>query len=112
MTQALINPAQEVQYISSWELNPYYNPKIVPPLQEYNPIYSIYANSQAIWQIELDGQTFEVASPLYWLSCPDTTVAYEYYYDSVTLTYPQIVNTPYPVSIIGTQPISSGTQKA
>jgi hypothetical protein len=33
-----------------------------------------------IVQVEEDNKTFEVASPLYWLDCPNNIVAYQYQY--------------------------------
>ena len=42
---------------------------LINPLQE-----------NMVCQVEPDDKTFEVASPLYWLSCPDYVTAYDYQY--------------------------------
>jgi hypothetical protein len=113
MTQALINPTQQVQYISSWILNPQWYIQAPPSIPKYIPVYSIYANSETVCQIEPDDLIFPVANPFYWLSCPDNIVAYDYYYESNTQQYIQIVNASYPSEVATEpQPISIGTQSA
>ena len=48
-----------------------------------SPIEKIYFENQEIGervaQVEPDGQTFEIALPLYWMPCEDDVVANVYY---------------------------------
>jgi hypothetical protein len=48
-----------------------------------SPMEKIYFENQEIGeriaQVEPDGQTFEVANPLYWMSCQDNVEADKYY---------------------------------
>ena len=37
---------------------------------------------ERIAQVEPDGQTFEVANPLYWMPCEDYVIADQYYLDN------------------------------
>jgi hypothetical protein len=95
MKNALISPNESVSYISGWTDAKY-------PL----PIYSIIPNAERI--PEVVNTTFEVALPLFWVSCADDVVADQYYYNSVSATIEQIPpSPPYPEL---TQPSGTGTQ--
>ena len=73
MTQALIDPTTSVQYISSWKLDQ----------DKYVPVYTTIPNSARV--AEVTGNSFPVATPLFWVTCTPIVVADMYYYDTVTL---------------------------
>jgi hypothetical protein len=103
MTQALINPSIQAQYISSWT-------DTIPLV----PVYSLYPNSGIVCQVEPDNQIFPVALPLEWISCPDNTISYEVYYDITNQTINPIVNINPPVThqTTTTTTITTGVQSA
>lgn len=47
---------------------------------------------------EVTTQPFDVAPPLFWISCDDTIVADQWYYDKVTQQFVQIVYPAPPVA--------------
>jgi hypothetical protein len=83
--KALIDPNSEVKYISDWIL----------VNNRYNPVYSIYPNSQRV--CETIESEFPIAPPLYWLDCSDTIVADQYYYDVVQSQFFPVVDAPMPI---------------
>jgi len=42
----------------------------------------ISPDNNLVIQVEADSNTFPVAEPLYWITCPDTIVAYQYQYNN------------------------------
>jgi len=95
MKKALISPNESVSYVSSWTTT-------IP----YQPIYTVIPNAERV--AEVADTTFEVAPPLFWVSCADDVVADQFYYDSVTRTIIQ-VPPPAPSPEIA-QPSSTGAQ--
>ena len=96
--KALISPNEApISYISSWIAG-------TPP----TPVYSTYPNSCRVAQVEPDDQTFPVAEPMFWATCPDDCVADEWYYDTANQTINLIVNAPIPAAV--NQPETTGTQ--
>ena len=93
--KALIDPNQEVSYISDYYLKN----------GRYYPIYSVYPNSQRVCET-LDAE-FPIALPLYWIDCSDTVVANFYYYDVVQSQFFPVVDVPQP-----TQDAPTGTVSA
>jgi hypothetical protein len=86
--KSLVNPLiPNIQYISSWTSD---------GQGGYTPNYSVYPNSCQICQVEPDANIFPVASPFFWESCSDTTVAYQAYYDTINKTVLPIVDAPLP----------------
>jgi hypothetical protein len=84
--QALISPnEQPIKYISSWDSE-------TPP----QPVWSTYPNGCRVAQVEPDGQTFPVATPLFWTACADNVVADQFYYDTINQTINPIVYAPQP----------------
>jgi hypothetical protein len=73
MKKALVDPNTKVKYISSW----------TDPISDgkpYLPVYEEIENSQRL--AEVANTEFPVASPLFWIDCPDEAIADEWYYDS------------------------------
>jgi hypothetical protein len=69
MKNALISPNESpIKYISGWTTD-------VPP----NPIYTNIESSCRVAQVELE--TFEVSTPLFWTSCADDVIADQFYYN-------------------------------
>jgi len=96
MKNALISPNESVSYISGWTDSP-----------KPQPIYTTISNAQRV--AEVVDTTFEVATPLFWITCSDDVVTDQFYYDSVSATINQIPPTPSYPEI--TQPITTGTQE-
>jgi hypothetical protein len=86
MKKALINPNQTASHISSWQLID----------GVYTPVYENYIDSQIVAEVCSD--EFPVAEPLYWLDCEDNITAYDYYYDTQTSTFKEVINAPYPTN--------------
>lgn len=88
--KALIDPNTSlIYYVSSWTAP-------VAPDTNYKPVISTYPNSQRVCQVEPDDKIFIVADPLFWTSCPENTVADQWYYDTSDQTVKEIVNAPQP----------------
>jgi hypothetical protein len=94
MSVALIDPNASVQHTVSW----------TTALRSV-PVFETYPNSARV--AEVASVEFEVASPLFWVACDDTIVADQWYYDTVTSTFAQVVNEPRPVQ---PQPVVEGAQ--
>ena len=67
---ALISPSEQAQYISSWNTT------------EKFPVPILTKIGQRIAQTS--ATPFEVASPLFWISCADDVKADQFYYDNDT----------------------------
>jgi len=67
---ALISPNEKARYISSWNTS------------EKSPIPIFTKIGQRV--AEVSATPFEVAPPLFWVSCADTVVADKFYYDPST----------------------------
>ena len=92
--QALISPGEVQTKISGW-VNP------------TNAITENIANSARI--AEVRDSSFSVAPPMFWVECPDDTVADQGYYDMVTneiKPFPEPPARPVPTD----QPVVSGAQ--
>jgi len=92
MKNALISPMEcPINYISGWTID-------TSPKPIYTPIYTPIENSCRVAQVEPDGQTFEIALPLFWTACEDDVVADKFYYnvDSKQI-YPIPEPAPYPI---------------
>jgi hypothetical protein len=85
MKNALISPNESpIQYVSGWTTG-------TEPERIYTPI----ANSCRVAQVE--NQTFEVSSPLFWAPCADDVVADQWYYNTNdNQIYPVPAPAPYP----------------
>lgn len=65
-----------------------------------SPMEKVYFENQEIGeriaQVEPDGQTFEVANPLYWMPCEDNVIADQYYLanDGTIQPNPNRIETP------------------
>lgn len=59
-------------------------------------------------QVEQDGNIFPVASELFWVDCPDNTVADRFWYDPNTESFVAFPEPVFEENIA--QPISSGSQ--
>jgi hypothetical protein len=95
MKNALIAPNQSVTYISGWTDD-----------AKPQPIYTTIPNAERVAEVVVT--PFEVAPPLFWVSCADDVVADQFYYDSITTTIIQVPATPpYPELV---QPSGTGTQ--
>jgi len=46
---------------------------------------------------EVTDQPFDVASPLFWVSCNDNVIADQWYYDKSTQQFVLLVYPPYPI---------------
>jgi hypothetical protein len=102
MTQAFIDPTTSVQYVVSWKPATQYSPP--------TPVMATYPNSARVCQVVPDGETFPIAEPYFWTTCPSDVVADQWYYDTVNKTFNLIVNAPYPAA--SDQPATTGTQAA
>ena len=70
MKNALISPNESpIQYISEWTTD-------TPP----EPIWMPIENSCRV--VEVENQTFEIGSPLFWTECDDDVVADQFYYNT------------------------------
>ena len=83
--KALISPNESpIQYISAWTTD-------IPP----EPICIPIENSCRVAEVE--NQTFEVSSPLFWTPCADDVVADQWYYNTNdNQIYPVPDPAPYP----------------
>jgi hypothetical protein len=87
--KAFIDPTiTNIAYLQSWTTK-----------KPYSPIYSTYPNSARVCQVEPDDQTFPIAEPFFWTSCPDNCVADQWYYDTADNICKPIVNAPYPGTV-------------
>ena len=86
MKNALISPNESpIKYISGYTAD-------TPP----EPIYTFIENSCRVAEVE--NQTFEVASPLFWTPCADDVKADQFYYNTADeQIYPVPPPAPYPV---------------
>lgn len=72
MKEALIAPNQSpIQYVSGWTTD-------TPP----TPIFTSIENSCRVAQVVNQGETFEIALPLFWTECADDVIADEWYYNT------------------------------
>lgn len=85
--QALIDPTSSVQYIASWSVDPL-------DATKYVAVMATYPNSARVCQVQMD--SFEVATPLFWTPCADDVVADEFWYDTTASTFAPVVYAPYP----------------
>ena len=84
MKKALISPIDvPVTYISSWTDE-----------TPAKPIFSNIENSYRVAEVRDD--IFEVSTPLFWIDCPDETVADQWYYDVNTGSVLPKENVPSP----------------
>ena len=72
--KALISPNETFDYswISSW----------TSVDDTWQPVYSEILGCTRVAQVEPDNKVFDVALPLYWMSCPDNCVADFWYFKS------------------------------
>ena len=86
MKQALISPNEQA-YTGTWVLN--------PPGSKFQYRWNPVAidNSQRVAEVLPVGQSFPVASPMYWKDCADDVVADQWYLDT---SNDQIVLIPSP----------------
>jgi len=83
--KALVSPDNNTpQYISSWTAQPENDLGEIT----YLPNYSDISNAQAIVQIEEN--TFEVSSPMFWVDCNSSVTAFNWYYDTSDSTIKEI----------------------
>lgn len=70
--KALISPKeiQDITYVSEW----------VEVAGIWEPVELTIENCQRVAEVEPDDEIFEVASPLFWMGCPDDCTADEWYY--------------------------------
>lgn len=73
MKKALIDVYGAVNTVVGWEIIP----NVSPP--KYAAVMGAVPNALRICQVE--DTAFDVAAPLYWVDCPDETIADVYYYD-------------------------------
>jgi hypothetical protein len=75
--QALISPNEKSQYISSWT-------QVTNPdgTTGYDPVFTVVGERVA----EVSATPFEVASPLFWVTCPDAAIADQWYFDPASKT--------------------------
>ncbi len=89
MKKGLIDPNTVVYYVSAWQ----------SPSKEkepYTPVLSEVPNSDRL--AEVLNTEFEVASPLFWVDCPDNAVADQWYYNNATnQVLPKPPDAPYPI---------------
>jgi hypothetical protein len=93
--KALISPNEsfDITWITSW-LNK--NGK-------WTPVYSEILDCQRVAEVEPDDKVFDVASPLYWVSCPNDCIADQWYFkDGQCFVKPE--DEPMPQTLIETLP--------
>jgi hypothetical protein len=73
MKKALIDIYGVVNTVVGWDAIPDTDP------QRYSAVMGAVPNALRICQVE--AVAFDVATPLYWVDCPDETIADVYYYD-------------------------------
>ena len=101
--QALISPNEISPYVASWV----YNVKT----KLWDPVFEDVPDSWRVAQVQED--SFEVASPLFWTACANDVVADEWYYQTSTgtiLPIPAPAPIPDTVPAAADQPVVSGTQ--
>jgi hypothetical protein len=104
--KALINPNEEVKYISSWDEQDPAN----TILGERNPIYTVVGKRIC----EVAENEFEVASPLFWIDCNNDITADSHYYDEISKSFvvkPTDVERPILYVDPQDQPPTTGTQE-
>lgn len=79
MKQALIDPDTSVRHIVSWT--------ITPPIK---PVYATYPNSARVADVVTT--SFDVAPPLFWVTCADDVMADQWYYDMSNGSINPVVN--------------------
>ncbi len=93
MKNALISPNEQVSYISAWD--------------GQTPVYTVLGQRVA----EVTDAEFEVAPPLFWLSCTDDVTAMGFYYNATSLIIVQIPESPpQPTLVASDQPVTTGSQ--
>lgn len=93
MKNALISPNEQVSYISAWD--------------GQTPVYTVLGQRVA----EVTDAEFEVAPPLFWLSCADDVTAMGFYYNATSLVIVQIPESPpQPTLVASDQPVTTGSQ--
>ena len=86
--KALISPSQTVEYISEWIATDI--------VGQYSPVYSDIPNGQRV--ADISENEFDVAEPLFWVDCDNSTLPTTHYYDSSDSTVKLIsdLEPPYP----------------
>ena len=93
MKNALISPNEQVSYISAWDWQ--------------TPVYTALGQRVA----EVADAQFEVAPPLFWLSCADDVTAMDFYYNATNQAIEQIPESPPQTTIAASdQPVTTGSQ--
>jgi hypothetical protein len=103
MMKALISPNEISPYIASWTYD--------TSTKSWVPVFEDVPDSWRVAQVQED--SFEVASPLFWVDCASDVVADEWYYQSSTgviLAIPAPAPIPENVPAAPEQPSVSGAQ--
>lgn len=85
MKKALIDTAEQVVQVISWELVG----------KKWEPITAVITDSWRVCQIA--DREFPVAPNLFWVDCDDIIDPIYFYYDSVELIFKPIINAPRPI---------------
>ena len=96
MKNALVSPNEKVFCLSAWDGR--------------EPVMTQIANGCRV--AEVSSATFDVAPPLFWVSCDDAVTAENWYWDSQDQTIKRIPDdAPHPpLEMPADQPTSTGTQ--
>ena len=86
--KALISPNESFTlfWISSW----------TKENDEWAPVYSEIINCQRVAEVEPNDKIFEVASPLYWMDCPEDCKPDVWYFKDGQI-FIKPTDAPYPV---------------
>lgn len=104
--KALINPNEEVKYISSYDDQE----PIDTLVGKRNPIYTVVGKRIC----EVAENEFEVASPLFWTYCNNDVTADSHYYDEMSKSFiikPTDVEAPIFYADLNDQPTTIGTKE-
>lgn len=99
MSNALIDNTTSVQYIASWD-------NTAPP----KPVFNTYPNSARVCQVS--SESFDVAPPLFWVTCNSSITADQWYYDLQDATIKPVINAPEPeLAALQDQPAQTGAEQ-
>ena len=97
--KALIDPNGRPAYVASWEYSSQH--------KGYAPVYAQIPNASSV--AEVQENSFEIASPLFWVDCAAEVMADYWYYENATQSVLPVPASP-PIPVPADQPVTTGAQ--